>query len=1159
MYVTVTLRGWQGKETWEAERRAEGFWKNVVAYDADDLEQWLELAPAVHLWLAGQLESRPDGCSDLETSWADWAAKTDPPTPPALLLAGRQDVAQTILEWVKSGTPPILTLQASSREEALAVFAAAVMNLPPEDRVEQLARMVVARTEAAWRELAEFPQPLILVPDKGLELGELLLLAQRRKHAVVVPLGAADTQSADALRIARLPVDAAAAELEKVGLQAERARELALLARRSLLAFRRAAAAHDLLRNPPWGRGQEAQRLVPALLAGSWSDAKDGDRAVLTALAVTTTYDQLEAELTRWQNTDDPPLRNVGGVWSQISREDAWAVLSSSVTRADVERLSEQVLAVLGTPHPKFDLPDEDRWAASTHGKISNHSDELCKGLAQTLALLGTRGGNIQARAGRTGDQVARDTVRRLLDAANKDWRIWATLDDRHVLPTLAEAASDVFLAAVDEGLRGGQPILRELFRDGPETDSLTTSSHHIGLLWALEVLAWNPQLLTAAALRLARLAEIDPGGRLMNRPLHSLREIFLSWHPQTTATHEERLQAIDTIRKHYLEVGWALLRELFPEDHSAATPTMRPEWHEWGDDEPPRVTVGDVQRSVSAVIERALEDVGENGTRWVALVGTLGSLSKINHEAVMSRLASLDPAKLPEGDRAAIWDALRKLISHHRSFPNADWAIPAPYLDKIAELLPRFEPPDNAVRFGWLFTGWPEMPDGRDVDDHAATEKAIQEARQAAVETILSSAGLNGVIALAKSVEVPGYLGATLGAFDLSVDEENGLLREYLASSDKSLRLLAGGFVDGRCRKFGNTWIEARVADASSPLIAEQKAELLLSLPTNSHTIVLVGGLDEKGQRHFWSNVNVYRIEADSVDLATRTLVAQGLAFGAVELLGAARRPVDTSLLLEVMEGVLKSEPRPGDIGQMFTHHMLQFFDRLAKDPTIDPARAAQLEWQFIALFDRREHRPHFLQRELAARPEFFLEVLSLVYRGEGEEPRKLSPEDELRARHAYRLLNAWRTAPGTTEDGRIDAPALLEWVRSARRLSSSVNRGAIGDQVIGQVLSGAAPDEDGLWPPAAVRDVIEETNSRDLELGISIGTHNARGVWSKGIHEGGAQEAAIAERYKRMADQLSARYPRTAQMLRDMAAGYRDEAYRSDQEAERREDSDE
>ena len=69
----------------------------------------------------------------------------------------------------------------------------------------------------------------------------------------------------------------------------------------------------------------------------------------------------------------------------------------------------------------------------------------------------------------------------------------------------------------------------------------------------------------------------------------------------------------------------------------------MRPEWHEWGDDEPPPLTVGDVQRTVTAVIERALEDVGEDSKRWVALIGTLGSLSKTSHEAVVSRLAALD------------------------------------------------------------------------------------------------------------------------------------------------------------------------------------------------------------------------------------------------------------------------------------------------------------------------------------------------------------------------------------------------------------------------------------------------------------------------------------------------------------------------------------
>src|SRR5207244_5166104 len=105
-------------------------------------------------------------------------------------------------------------------------------------------------------------------------------------------------------------------------------------------------------------------------------------------------------------------------------------------------------------------------------------------------------------------------------------------------------------------------------------------------------------------------------------------------------------------------------------------------------------------------------------------------------------------------------------------------------------ELLPRFEPTDFVVRYGWLFTGWPQMPDGRDVDDHAETEKAIQKARQDAVLTILSSAGLSGVIALSRSVEVPGYLGATLGSCELPASDEAAFLRDPLGSDANTLRI---------------------------------------------------------------------------------------------------------------------------------------------------------------------------------------------------------------------------------------------------------------------------------------------------------------------------------------------------------------------------------
>jgi hypothetical protein len=106
--------------------------------------------------------------------------------------------------------------------------------------------------------------------------------------------------------------------------------------------------------------------------------------------------------------------------------------------------------------------------------------------------------------------------------------------------------------------------------------------------------------------------------------------------------------------------------------------------------------------------------------------------------------------------------------------------------------------------------------------------------------------------------------------------------------------------------------------------------------------------------------------------------------------------------------------------------------------------------------------------------------------------------------------------------------------------------------------MLSGASADQDGSWPCKAVREVIEESGSSDLELGISMGVYNGRGVWSKGIHEGGDQEEALAQRHEAAAQATAAHYPRTAQMLRRMAADYRRDALRGDQDADRRQDFD-
>jgi len=87
---------------------------------------------------------------------------------------------------------------------------------------------------------------------------------------------------------------------------------------------------------------------------------------------------------------------------------------------------------------------------------------------------------------------------------------------------------------------------------------------------WALETLAWNPDYLSSAALSLARLTRLDPGGRLVNRPARS-RDIFICWYPNTTASLERRLNVLDTILQTRARCCLVSVDEPLPEHHSTA------------------------------------------------------------------------------------------------------------------------------------------------------------------------------------------------------------------------------------------------------------------------------------------------------------------------------------------------------------------------------------------------------------------------------------------------------------------------------------------------------------------------------------------------------------------------------------------------------------
>jgi len=139
------------------------------------------------------------------------------------------------------------------------------------------------------------------------------------------------------------------------------------------------------------------------------------------------------------------PLTLRNGHWEIADRKALFEALGSRIFNAHLDKFKECAVEVLKEIDPQFELPAEERYAASIHGKILKHSLGLRKGMAETLALLGNYGDKLVNSSQHKPEFTAALTIRDILKHA--DWKLWGSIND--LLPILAEAAPGEFLGQV--------------------------------------------------------------------------------------------------------------------------------------------------------------------------------------------------------------------------------------------------------------------------------------------------------------------------------------------------------------------------------------------------------------------------------------------------------------------------------------------------------------------------------------------------------------------------------------------------------------------------------------------------------------------------------------------------------------------------------------
>lgn len=1149
-FVFVTPRRWPAKDSWTQTRRMAGPWRNVLAYDADDLVHWLEEAPAVGLWLARRLGKRPDGVRELEDIWQEWSRATTSPLPPELVLADRDDDAIAVLRWLR-GDPDIFSLQATTAEEAVAFMHATLAMLPEELANAYRARCLVLTEAAAARPLADAPAPLILVlmePEPGLARN-----LAARGHFVFLAYDERPTTQGDVRRLARPSRESISAALIAAGLPEPRAEALARDSGRNLAILRRLMPASPG-RVPRWAEAAPPVALLAALLVGGWDEDFEADKAVLTELAGES-YEQILLGLAPYTGEFDSPLRKVGSTWRLASPLDAWFLLARHLTTTQLDRFGRIAQSVLGADDPRYEMASDERWLASVRGIQPTYSRLLRHGVGEILILLALQG---QAVRSASDTRWRADAIVKALlqDADARRW--WSLSRDFRLL---AEASPSAFLQAIEESLDKNDPPIGALF--GSDGGGVFNTEHLSDLLWALEALAWSPDLLPRVGLVLARLAAIDPGGEMQNRPKNSLRRIFLLWTPQTYAPLDLQFRVIDRIRHVEPAIAWNLLLSILPRSHDTSTPSSKPRWRDYSGAEEETLTWAVIRRGTREVNKRLLDDVHADIPRWLDLLQRFGDLGE-DRGIALDQLAAAVDRIIDQSDRELLRNGLRKLLHHHRRFPDADWSLPTGELDRLDRIYDRLAPADLAERHAWLFEQSPQLPvDGRTSWD--AEQRQIDEARRQAVRDIYALRGAEGVLALARLSPAAGYIGKALAEEVLNGSELDRLLEVAVRNEEPRVRDFVHGLIVTLFPMRGREWAGALVQNALRGQWGETAVlTMLRALPAERWTWEQAAKAGAAIDAAFWRTVPVFWIGTDGEDLgyAVQKLIEVGRARHAVALAGQEDDSgLASDLLVRVLQEAVRQpfDSRDSNESTMFAHYVQHILIQLdARDNVADDTLLG-LEWAFLPLLENSERQAKALMRALAAQPQLFVELIKALYRPDedndvAEDPPADPEHMRAFANQAYRLLEIWDLLPGTGEDGSIDAEKLEEWIRSARAEATSVGRLDRADYRIGVMLSASPLGADGVWPAEAVRHVLDAFRNKSMLEGFEIGKRNRRGVTSRLPSDGGALERQEAAEYRRYARALGVDHPYTAQALTKLAESYDWDAERHDQDAERR-----
>ena len=842
--------------------------------------------------------------------------------------------------------------------------------------------------------------------------------------------------------------------------------------------------------------------LIKFALVGSWDEVNANDKNKIENL-FHQEYGKVKNELYSVQTVDKTLISKDGSIWICNKNDEIKKILLDYLSEGELNDIKPIFIATLGEINPQFNLPKEKRYLSIFSQTENLSSKNLKDNLVSTLIFLW------YYRESFTN--IDSSKIQNFIDEifseilSGKDWKVWASLND--YISDFAEIAPETYLRLLKIQLTEHKSEICALFDN--EGDGIFSGTLLSGILWGLEKLSFYDKYFPSSVQLLALLHQYDKGGRFTNRPFNSLHELFLPWIKQTQTTNDVRINVLKRLASDYPELGNKLLVDVLQKRNTTANPISLPVYDKEVVSFNRNVSKNDFMDLVEKYSDILIEKISKKESPLSDIINNLDSFYSVTLSKILVCFEENNVFdRLDENQKYETWYSLNLIIRKHKYFKKSEWAFSTDVISQLEDFTNLCVPTDLLKKNKILFSEWSHnLYNNEYGEDYNREEKDVLDRRIAALREIISAYGIKIIYSYIDSDLMARNIAMTMGAM-LSEFDINSLFPDIFNSENENIKNFYAYFL-----RFANNEMVLQNLDRTK-WNDKSRLELFIHLNFEKHNWELAEK-ELSSPIDYWKLVNHLPLqsETDLTDAIIKIMDVKRYDYALLCFFYQLynKREINDELLLDAL---VKND----NLIDVYDLHELIKYCQKQK---LNHEKMILIEWKYLtSIHDDRDIKPVNLFCELQLNPDFFIEILSLAFKEDGDISEKnLSEKEKANALSAYNLLHKWKVVPGLMNE-KIDEDYFKNWIKEVQSKADKVKRLPVANSIIGHVLFYSPADSSGLWINKTIASVLNRIENFRMREGFHTEAVNSRGVYS--VDFTGRSDLEIANGWKIKAEAL-------------------------------------